>query len=72
VFCWTDRWHGMTMDDIRQFEEQIKKELDEVQSNDCVRCGVCLLSFCLLLYLLIFYACSKGRTALCKGQWRSE
>lgn len=60
------------MDDIRKFEEQIKKELDEVQSNDCVRYDVCLLSFCLLLHLLMFYACSKGRMVLCVGQWRSE
>jgi len=25
VFCWTDQWFGMTMIDIRNFEEQVKK-----------------------------------------------
>jgi len=29
LFCWTDRWHGMTMEDIRALEEETKKQLDE-------------------------------------------
>lgn len=29
VFCWMDRWHGMTMDDIRALEEKTKEELDK-------------------------------------------
>ena len=33
VFCWTDKWHGMTMDDIRQLEEKTKKELDEERAK---------------------------------------
>lgn len=28
VFCWTDRWYGLTMDDIRAIEEKTKEELD--------------------------------------------
>lgn len=31
VFCWLDKYHGFTMDDIRRIEEQTKKELDEVR-----------------------------------------
>ncbi len=30
VFCWTDEWYGLTMDDIRAIEDKTKKELDEV------------------------------------------
>jgi hypothetical protein len=30
VFCWLDRWHGLTMQDIRDLEDKTKKELDEV------------------------------------------
>ena len=33
VFCWIDRYHGMTMDDIRALEEQTKLELDEERAN---------------------------------------
>lgn len=29
LFCWTDRWFGLTIDDIRDIEEQTKKDLDE-------------------------------------------
>lgn len=27
VFCYLDKWHGMTMDDIRRYEEQTKHDL---------------------------------------------
>ena len=30
VFCWTDSWFGMTMEDIRALEDKTKKDLDEV------------------------------------------
>ena len=30
VFCWIDRYHGLTIEDIRQLEEKTKRELDEV------------------------------------------
>jgi len=28
VFCWIDEWFGLTMEDIRQIEEDTKRELD--------------------------------------------
>ncbi|KAI8063907.1 hypothetical protein BC940DRAFT_306670 [Gongronella butleri] len=28
LFCWTDKWFGMTMDDIRDMEKKTKEELD--------------------------------------------
>ncbi|KAI8370600.1 uncharacterized protein BYT42DRAFT_548838 [Radiomyces spectabilis] len=28
LFCWTDKWYGMSIQDIRELEEQIKKDLD--------------------------------------------
>jgi hypothetical protein len=33
VFCWTDKWHGLTMQDIREIEDKTKRELDEVFEN---------------------------------------
>ena len=30
IFCWMDKWHGLTMDDIRKIEEDTLKELEEV------------------------------------------
>jgi len=37
VFCWTDKWHGLTMDDIREIEEKTKKELDEQRKGGELR-----------------------------------
>lgn len=37
VFCWTDRWYGLTMDDIRAIEEKTKEELDRQRSQGEVR-----------------------------------
>ena len=31
VFCWIDKWHGLTMEDIRAIEKKTKDELDEVK-----------------------------------------
>ncbi|KAF0358889.1 phosphatidylinositol transfer protein [Gigaspora margarita] len=33
VFCWTDKWFGMTMDDIRALEDKTKLDLDESLSK---------------------------------------
>jgi len=33
VFCWTDGWFGMTMNDIRSFEDKTKKELDDSRAK---------------------------------------
>lgn len=30
VFCWMDRWHGLTLNDIREIEEKTREELDRV------------------------------------------
>ena len=30
IFCWMDKWYGLTMEDIRNLEEKTKKELDDV------------------------------------------
>lgn len=32
VFCWIDRWYGLTMEDIRAIEDNTKEELDRVSS----------------------------------------
>ncbi|XP_055847761.1 phosphatidylinositol transfer protein alpha isoform isoform X1 [Episyrphus balteatus] len=37
VFCWTDRWYGLTMDDIRAIEEKTKEELDRQRQVGEVR-----------------------------------
>jgi len=37
VFCWMDRWHGMTMEDIRALEEQTREELDRQRQVGHVR-----------------------------------
>ncbi|XP_066937638.1 phosphatidylinositol transfer protein beta isoform-like isoform X4 [Macrobrachium rosenbergii] len=37
VFCWMDRWYGMTMDDIRQLEDKTKEELDKQREQGEVR-----------------------------------
>ena len=33
IFCLTDEWYGMTMDEIREFEEKTKDELDKVHRS---------------------------------------
>ncbi|KAK6190719.1 hypothetical protein SNE40_002520 [Patella caerulea] len=37
VFCWTDEWYPLTMEDIRELEEKTKKELDEARCKGSVR-----------------------------------
>ncbi|XP_003747306.1 phosphatidylinositol transfer protein alpha isoform [Galendromus occidentalis] len=37
LFCWIDRWHGMTMKDIRALEEKVAKELEEQRKAGPVR-----------------------------------
>jgi len=29
IFCWMDKWYGMSMEDIRALEEETKKKLDD-------------------------------------------
>lgn len=33
LFCWIDRWVGLTMEDIRRMEEETQKELEEVKCS---------------------------------------
>lgn len=33
VFCWIDRWYGLTMEDIRAIEDNTKEELDRVRES---------------------------------------
>ncbi|XP_074593634.1 phosphatidylinositol transfer protein vib [Brevipalpus obovatus] len=37
LFCWIDRWYGMTIEDIRALEEDTKRELDELRTKSQVR-----------------------------------
>lgn len=37
VFCWTDRWYGLTMADIRAIEDKTKEELDAQRNRGEVR-----------------------------------
>lgn len=37
LFCWMDRWHGLTMEDIRALEEKTKEELDRQRKQGEVR-----------------------------------
>ncbi|XP_011503545.1 PREDICTED: phosphatidylinositol transfer protein alpha isoform [Ceratosolen solmsi marchali] len=37
VFCWIDRWHGLTMEDIRAIEDTTKEELDRQRHKGEVR-----------------------------------
>jgi len=37
VFCWIDKWYGMTMEDIRALEEKVRDELDKQRSKGEVR-----------------------------------
>jgi hypothetical protein len=36
LFCWTDRWFGLTIEDIRKMEEETKRELDEKRNAGSV------------------------------------
>ena len=33
LFCWMDKWYGMTIDEIRELEETTKKELDDMYAK---------------------------------------
>ncbi|RWS16681.1 phosphatidylinositol transfer protein alpha isoform-like protein, partial [Dinothrombium tinctorium] len=37
VFCWIDRWYGLTIEDIRELEDKTKKELDELRIKGMVK-----------------------------------
>ena len=29
IFCWIDKWHGLTIEDVRQIEEKLAKDLEK-------------------------------------------
>ena len=33
LFCWTDKWYGLTLDEIRKLEIESKEELDEKRAK---------------------------------------
>ena len=37
LFCWLDKWHGMTMQDIRELEDKTKEELETLRSEGAAR-----------------------------------
>lgn len=37
LFCWIDRWYGLTMEDIRALEDKTKEELDQQRKVGEVR-----------------------------------
>jgi hypothetical protein len=37
LFCWLDRWHGMTMDDIRELEAKTKEDLAKTRHEGEVK-----------------------------------
>jgi len=37
LFCWTDKYHGMTMADIRALEEETKHALDKERAQGEIR-----------------------------------
>lgn len=37
LFCWIDKWFGMTMDDIRELEDKTKQDLDEQLAEGDIR-----------------------------------
>lgn len=66
VFCWTDKWYGMTMDDIRRLEDETKDELDEVNYliyNDlyCIMqiSFIFYVQDCIFILFLIIFSSSK-------------
>lgn len=39
MYCWLDEWLGLSMEDVREYEAKIKRDLDAVSISgvDCVR-----------------------------------
>ena len=33
AFCWIDKWHGMSLSNVRQLERQVKLELDKKRAD---------------------------------------
>lgn len=37
VFCWVDRWYGLSMDDIRAMEDRVARELEKARKSGSIR-----------------------------------
>jgi len=37
VFCWIDKWHGLTIEDIRAIEDQTQEDLEKLRNTGEVR-----------------------------------
>lgn len=37
LFCWLDKWFGMTMQDIRELEDKTKEDLDKMRKEEPLR-----------------------------------
>jgi len=37
VFCWMDSWYGLTLDDIRNIENEVQRELEHQRLNGTIR-----------------------------------
>jgi len=37
LFCWTDQWYGLTIEDIRRLEDETQKELNSAIKNGEVK-----------------------------------
>lgn len=51
VFCWIDRWYGLTMEDIRALEDNTKEELDRVNNDLFIYYYICIVGIHNLVYL---------------------
>lgn len=54
VFCWIDRWYGLTMEDIRAIEDNTKEELDRVSNFAFFNSSISNL-FDFLAFMRIFF-----------------
>lgn len=52
VFCWIDRWYGLTMEDIRAIEDNTKEELDRVRRISSILFSSILLKLASIRFIL--------------------
>lgn len=43
-----DRWHGLTLQDIREIEDKTREELDRVSFVECLQMATLLMNYFLL------------------------
>lgn len=83
LVCWMDRWHGLTMNDIRRLEEETKHALDLVSGPMHARHAraprtgrVCPVPHCAAAYLRAAPGCLSARPLLalhcCRATWPAD